>query len=368
MTTAVVRPADDPRHRRGPVGRRALQVVLFLGGLLALGLLFGAHAHADQRPLEQVHGATAGAHAAASESASAVPESVPVVPSVPAAKSVADKDANEKTPTDPVTALPVAAVPARPAAAPDEAHPRLASTTQPAAGSAAQPAAVRPATTEPIGDRGRGSRPVATEPVRGTVRSAAEPVRHAVRQLALPGSQVTGQALGTVVNGVRHVTELVPGELSLPRLPLPGLPCSGLPCPELPSPATPDAPSAGSPPIPDASDSAARTPAAPRAATVSVSSPTAPWPGAYSAPREAAGAAHRVAAADHRPEHREPVGPDGDRGRSASAEAHPPRGADQPAAPFTDGPSSFGLVRGAGLPATAAPVRDRSGDILEFPG
>ncbi|MFE3905805.1 hypothetical protein ACFXPY_37470 [Streptomyces sp. NPDC059153] len=50
MTTAAVRSATDPRPRRGPVGRRALQVVLFLGGLLALGLLFGTRAHAAQQP------------------------------------------------------------------------------------------------------------------------------------------------------------------------------------------------------------------------------------------------------------------------------------------------------------------------------
>ncbi|MEE1809778.1 hypothetical protein [Streptomyces sp. BE133] len=56
MTTAAVRSATGPRPRRGPVGRRALQVVLFLGGLLALGLLFGTRAHAAQQPAPSLPG------------------------------------------------------------------------------------------------------------------------------------------------------------------------------------------------------------------------------------------------------------------------------------------------------------------------
>ncbi|WP_327273419.1 hypothetical protein OG609_15860 [Streptomyces sp. NBC_01224] len=56
MTTAAVRSATDPHPWRRPVGRRGLQVMLFLGGLLALGLLFGTRAHAAQQPAPSLPG------------------------------------------------------------------------------------------------------------------------------------------------------------------------------------------------------------------------------------------------------------------------------------------------------------------------
>ncbi|MGW1090419.1 hypothetical protein ACWD4L_29945 [Streptomyces sp. NPDC002596] len=62
-----------------------------------------------------------------------------------------------------------------------------------------------------------------------------------------------------------------------------------------------------------------------------------------------------------------PLDPCGGFGGPATAVTHVPRGGDQHAVPFAGG-ASFGLVRGAGLPATAAPMRDRSGEIVEFPG
>jgi hypothetical protein len=64
---------------------------------------------------------------------------------------------------------------------------------------------------------------------------------------------------------------------------------------------------------------------------------------------------------------RAPLDPRGGSGHPCSTEAHGPRGGEQHAVPFAGG-TSFGLIRGAGLPATVAPMRDRSGDILEFPG
>lgn len=64
---------------------------------------------------------------------------------------------------------------------------------------------------------------------------------------------------------------------------------------------------------------------------------------------------------------RAPVGPYGDLGRTAVADVQGPRGGDLHAVRTPGGPYTA-LVRGAGLPATAAPVSDRSGEILEFPG
>ncbi|UPT44169.1 hypothetical protein [Streptomyces sp. WAC00303] len=49
------------------------------------------------------------------------------------------------------------------------------------------------------------------------------------------------------------------------------------------------------------------------------------------------------------------------------ADVQGPRGGDLHAVRTPGGPYTA-LVRGAGLPATAAPVSDRSGEILEFPG
>ncbi|MEU0736006.1 hypothetical protein, partial [Streptomyces lavendulocolor] len=48
MTAAAVVPATAPRLARGAAARRALAVLLFLGGLLALGLLLGGPAHAAE--------------------------------------------------------------------------------------------------------------------------------------------------------------------------------------------------------------------------------------------------------------------------------------------------------------------------------
>ncbi|MFF8294114.1 hypothetical protein ACF07M_01500 [Streptomyces globisporus] len=48
--TTAARAAVDPRPARGTAWRRAVQVVLFLGGLLALGLLTGGRAEAQERP------------------------------------------------------------------------------------------------------------------------------------------------------------------------------------------------------------------------------------------------------------------------------------------------------------------------------
>lgn len=48
--TAATRAVVDPRPARGTAGRRAVQAVLFLGGLLALGLLAGGSAEARERP------------------------------------------------------------------------------------------------------------------------------------------------------------------------------------------------------------------------------------------------------------------------------------------------------------------------------
>ncbi|WP_326658501.1 hypothetical protein [Streptomyces sp. NBC_00385] len=291
MTTAVAAPAAAPCPRRGAAGRRALQVVLFLGGLLALGLFFGSRAQADQQPDLR-------------------PDLRPERQTV---QRLLPQPVKEQRPVRTVTEPAAQAAQAAHAVAPEAAAPP-----------APTPRDVARAVLSPV-----------TGPVRDTVRQVTRPVGAAVES-----------TVGTAVSGLRDITVVLPPEAERP-LPVPSLPV------------TPEQPQTG--PAPDAPDDAAPDlPAAPRPGSVT---------GTGVAPDGTAAAApHREAAADHRPAPRGPFGPDGgQQGHSASAEIHPPRGGDQHAVPSADG-TSFGLVRGAGLPATAAPVRDRSGDILEFPG
>ncbi|WP_393060002.1 hypothetical protein [Streptomyces sp. LN549] len=298
MTTAVAGAATAPRLRRGAAGRRALQVVLFLGGLLALGLLFGTRAQADQQPDQQLvqH------------------------PEQQLLQQPAQQQPHQ--PHQPVRQL-------RDAAAD----------------------AVAPAASTPPAPPVREVSPVREALPVGEVPSG----RVTVRQLTRPVGQVVEKTVGAAVTGLRDITVALPGERPLP---IPSLPSA---------PEAPAASQAGPAPVSDAPDRGAPGfPAAPRPVTASVSLIT-PAPAVFPASSGPAAAPHREAAADHRPAPRGPFGPDGGQGRSVPAEVHPPRGGDQHAVPFADG-TCFGLVRGAGLPATGAPVRDRSGEILEFPG
>ncbi|MGW0934871.1 hypothetical protein [Streptomyces sp. NPDC002666] len=311
MTTAVAAPATAPRPRRGVVGRRALQVVLFLGGLLALGLLFGARAQADQQPdLRPERQTVQGLLQQPVTQQHSVQEQQP---------------AKEQQPVRTVT--------------------------EAAARTADQAAQADQAAHAPAPEAAAPSAPTPRDVAHSVLSPVTEPVRDTVRQVARPVGEAVERTVDTAVSGLRDITVALPTPAERP-LPVPSLP------------ATPEPPQTGPAPVSGApADGAPELPAAPRPGNAAVT-------GTGDAPGGTAGAAapHREAAADHRPVPRGPFGPDGgQQGHTASAEVHPPRGGDQHAVPSADG-TSFGLVRGAGLPATAAPVRDRSGDILEFPG
>lgn len=297
MTTVVAAPATAPRPRRGAVGRRALQVVLFLGGLLALGLLFGARAQADQQP-------------------DLVPDLRPERQTV---QGLLQQPVREQR--------------------------SVRTVTDPAAQAAHAPAAA------PAPEADAPSAPTPRDVAHSVLSPVTEPVRDTVRQVTRPVGEAVERTVGTAVSGLRDITAALPAPAERP-LPVPSLP------------AAPEPPQTGPAPISGAPSGAAPDlPAAPRPGNVTGT-------GTGDAPDGTAVAAapHHEAAADHRPAPRGPFGPDGgQQGHIASAEVHPPRGGDQHAVSSADG-TSFGLVRGAGLPATAAPVRDRSGDILEFPG
>ncbi|MFE9860251.1 hypothetical protein [Streptomyces sp. NPDC005780] len=308
MTTAVAAPAAAPRPRRGAAGRRALQVALFLGGLLALGLLFGARAQADQQP-----------------------DLRPERQTVQGLLQQPVKDQRPVKDQQPVQEQ-----------QPVEEHQSVRTVTEPAAPTAAQAAhAVAPEAAPPA--------PTPRDVARSVLSPVTDPVQDTVRQVTQPVGAAVERTVGTAVSGLRDLTVVLPAPAERP-LPVPSLPVTPEPSQTGPAPVS-DAPAGDARALPDA----------PRPGNVTgtgvARDGTAP-----------AAAPHREAAADHRPAPRGPFGPDGgQQGHSASAEIHPPRGGDQHAVPSADG-TSFGLVRGAGLPATAAPVRDRSGDILEFPG
>lgn len=310
MTTAAVRSVADPRPVRGPVGRRTLQVMLFLGGLLALGVLFGAEAHAEQVPVPS-HAVVEKAVARGSDAMAdrtAVPDAEPA--------------------TDATEAADATRVPAvRPEGS--RAAERLA-----------VPAAATTATVPPAPSAATDG----SDTVPG-LRPVSEAARATVQDLGRPVGQLVGTALGQAAG-------LLPDPLALPTGLLPPRPLIG-------------------PPAHGSADGSAPRPAAPGPRPVSAYTVAADPGRGFAALLSgvtAKGAERRGAVPQDRPTPGHvPLDPCGGFGVPATAVTHVPRGGDQHAVPFAGG-ASFGLVRGAGLPATAAPMRDRSGEIVEFPG
>ncbi|WP_408994145.1 hypothetical protein [Streptomyces sp. 1268] len=351
--TAAARAAVDPRPSRGTAGRRAVQAVLFLGGLLALGLLAGGRAEAQERP--DPGGLTA-----------SVADAVPGADQVeePVAEPVVEPVADQVV--EPVAASVVE--PVDRAVRHQAAQHRAA---QP------EPEPVRNATAAPA------TKPV-TEPV-GSVASAdavasADPVASAPARVR--------DARDAVVRGAGEAVDRIAGEARPLVASLPGLPPLLSALPELPelsvpggAPDSPGAPGAPSPSAPDTGRGA--------------EGPTTPGDTDADAPAERAAGGHdrSIGAPGFTPavpdrsgtpgaghaqltaptptfpptQDRAPLAPCGDLARTAVADAQGPRGGDLHAAPVPGGPYAA-LVRGAGLPATAAPITDRSGEILEFPG
>ncbi|MEV3992179.1 hypothetical protein AB0J57_25030 [Streptomyces sp. NPDC049837] len=358
MAAVAVVPVAVPRFARGTVARRTLAVVLFLGGLLALGLLCGSPAHAAHQP-----------------------SSAPVGPERPAAAGIT-----------PGTVGPVTGV-VRGAT----------ETTEPVAPSAGAPAAV-PATgadalpgagAAPGAGAGLGALPDATAvPGAGLVPDVgAVPVTGAVPG-ALPGAGTAPGALpdagaapgavpGHVVGGVQGATGALPGQAEWPAAPVaPAVPVT--PAPQAPS--VPLAPGAlqvepqsrpqsewafpaqcgerSTPPGAPGSEAAApRTPAgvAPYL--------TRAYGHAFTDRADRADRGHRSAGAVFAAPLPFAPGPcHGAVRQSAAGDSGTPRtGGDQHALASTVD-AHPGPVRGAALPATAASVQDRPHNILEFPG
>ncbi|WP_424569976.1 hypothetical protein [Streptomyces sp. CH-036] len=346
--TAAARAAVDPRPARGTAGRRAVQVVLFLGGLLALGLLAGGRAEAQERP-EPV-GLTASL-------ADAVPEG-------------ADRESTVRKSVIPQDLAPTAVEPPVRRVADKGVDSVADQVVEPVAAPAVEPVADRAAQHRPVQDGPTQHRPAQPETVRkATAALSAEPATEPVDSVA-PVVGGAGDAVDRIAEEVRPLVASLPG---LPPL------LSALP--ELTQPGgDPDAPGAPAPSVPGAgrdaegSTTPGGTGADASAERAAGQDPSAGAPGlAPAVPDRSgtpdAGHAQLSAPTPTLPPTRDgaPFAPCGDLVRTVVADAQGPRGGDLHAAPVPGGPYAA-LVPGAGLPATAAPITDRSGEILEFPG
>ncbi|MFE6917946.1 hypothetical protein [Streptomyces rubiginosohelvolus] len=359
--TAAARAAVDPRPARGTAGRRAVQVVLFLGGLLALGLLAGGRAEAQERP--EPGGLTASVadvvpKDAVRESAvreGAVPEDLARTAVEPPVRRVADKG------VDPV-ADQVADRVADRVVEPVEAPP-----VEPVADQAAQHRS-----RQHLSGKHRPAQPETARKATAALAASAEPATEPVDSVA------------PVVGGAGDAVDRIAGEVRPLVASLPGLPPLLSVLPELPVPGgdpdAPGAPGAPAPSVPGA-DRGAEDSTTPGGTGADASAEhaagqdrSAGAPGlAPTVPERSgtpdAGHAQLSAPTPTLPPTRDraPFAPCGDLVRTVAADAQGPRGGDLHAAPVPGGPYAA-LVRGAGLPATAAPITDRSGEILEFPG
>jgi hypothetical protein len=350
VTAAALRPAAVPRAlRRAVSGPWTLRVLLILGGVLTLGLLFGAPAYA----------AETGAGAAAPARADVRPEGTADASAESrSAGTQAQAQGQVSTETgvfgsaESESAGPAARLDTdEPAAAghADEAR-RVADRSAPAVGTAT---AVPPATAAVV------------EPTVEAVRVATRPVPDDVTGL-------TRQLIGAVAGPLPAAP--------LPAAPLPAapLPSGPLPAGQLPGPGgvvvPGDGPAAGPAPgyapfttEPGGSALAMR----PAHTSADAGHAAAMGIGRYCGERSGHPGAALLASADspaHSPgpgpvdpcEHRQGV-------VQHSGETHTPRAGDQPAATSdADAADAFGSA--PGCPAAEPPTRDRPRDVLEFPG
>ncbi|SCE57877.1 hypothetical protein GA0115253_107693 [Streptomyces sp. Termitarium-T10T-6] len=354
--TAAAHAAVDPRPARGTAGRRAVQVVLFLGGLLALGLLAGGRAEAQERP--DPGGLTAS-----------------VADAVPGADQVVEPGADQLVePVAEPVVEPVADQVGEPVAASVVEPVDRAVRHEAAQHRAAQPEPVRNATaapatkpvTEPVGPVASADSVASADPV------ASTPVRVRDGRDAVVGG--AGEAVDRIAGEARPLVASLPGLppllSTLPELPVPGGAPDSPGAPGAPSPSAPDTGrGAEGPTTPGDTDADAPAERAAGGHDRSIGAPGFTSAGPDRSGTPGAGHAQLTAPTPTFPptQERAPFAPCGDLARTAVADAQGPRGGDLHAASVPGGPYAA-LVRGAGLPATAAPITDRSGEILEFPG
>ncbi|MFP3988420.1 hypothetical protein U9R90_13085 [Streptomyces sp. E11-3] len=337
---ATLRPAAR-RLVRSVAGRRALQVVLFLGGLLALGLIGSAQAHAAETARE-VPGESrlleAEPQPAAEEGMAAVAEAVE--PIREAAQAVTASAASS------------------PADMADMAD--MADT-----GRLADPAPVVDSVSDPVAAVRAVGR-AGTEPVRETlqpVRDTLQPVRETLRPVVRSVGAVAGEAVHRVKSASASQGDAVAPERGAPH------PASAQDAEQQGAEAVAKAPKKdpgkGPGKDPNAKDAASPRKAGPTP-TPTYSPLERRIDGTTTAHegRTAVSAAHLgVGGAPWRSPLPQPFGV----AAHAVADSGTKRYGDPLAAALFGG-TSHQLVSGPGAQETYAPVRDRQREILEFPG
>ncbi|GGN83023.1 hypothetical protein GCM10011579_071340 [Streptomyces albiflavescens] len=311
MTPSAALPGAAVRVMRTAAGRRALQVVLLVGGLFVLGFLCGEQAHADDG-------------------------AVPTTPAgvVQSARSTADRVVTAGTP------------------APEADANRSSAATH-------------------VTDTVRhGAQPV-TDTVRDGAQSATDTVRHvgkSVGELVQPAADTVVRPIGdvvkTVTGGLRATPpDVLPSVPGLPDLPgLPALPGAGAQTPPVGS--APQ-PSSGVAQRPDVTDGHVKT----------VHRPDAPADASYGPSGRAADSGGVAVRRDHggvragqTPARQAPSGdPSGALGNQSAVDNGAPRHGD-PHAVTSNHRAPLRLAPGASAVVTAAETRDRYRDIPVFPG
>lgn len=409
MTAANVLPVAALRVLRGAAGRRALQMVFLLGGLLTVAFLCGPQAHADDGPVRQsVTGVeakkTATVSGSGSGSASTPGSDSPVVDpadSAPAAgrslagaaETVGEATRAVDPVAEPVTDAvepvtePVARDIVRPAVEPlaDVAGPTAKTATRSVADAVEQPVAeaaetpvartvVRPVAGPVVAEVAPAvdvALPEALDRIAGPVgASVVQPLDRALlrplgQALVQPlGQRVVEPATGGVGGALRPAGDVVQdvvagamggvaGELALPALPV-------LPLPE-----------GSQPPHRAGPGDGAATEAAGQRGTDTTGRAFcgADFGGAAGGQRPVVASEQRDGTGDGSgglPAEL-PKGPYNSTAWQSAGEGHAPRGGDQHAVTSGDvaGPLFIG---GAGQRTGTSPVRDMYRDILEFPG
>jgi len=351
-TAALPLASAASRVMRAAAGRRALQVGLLVGGLFALGFLFGEQAHAAEGAPTGSTVPTVSAVSATELARSATGALRPVERSVRSVRSVriAVGHAVKGSPI-PTAHTRRPGTPARPAEP-------VATDPVPTATDSV------PSVGDPVGSVGDAV-PAATDGVRHVVRPVADGL---VRPVGEQVVQPVGNLVETVTGGLADASSQLPQLPSLPSLPalpslpglLPGLP--GLPGVPTPPGQTPPGPSS-----PESSDGGAVDHHGSVEGRESVVyGPRAVCSGAV--PVGERHAAQGGAAQVPAPAHQAPGGdPTGMLGDQSAVDNGAPRHGDAHAATLNHR-APLRLVPGATAVVTADATRDRHRDIPEFPG
>ncbi|MEU7966085.1 hypothetical protein AB0D09_21825 [Streptomyces sp. NPDC049097] len=343
------------RTMRTAAGRRALHLVLVVGGLLALGLLCAGHAQAaDGTPQTSAAPVAAGAPAGAVRPIEGAVRGIGKTVDGTVGRAVKDSGT-----TGPPAHPTRTAAPAGHAARGTLVPPLAVGHTTGVAGTSAARPYVAPVTRPAVP---AASADVLASMVR-TVPAVDDTLRHVVRPvvgtLLQPVDDTVVRPVGGLVETVSEGLPEAPVQPSLPHLPglprLPGLP--GLPTPPvhtLPAPSAPQQPD-GERRHPSAVEQ--RKSEAHGFPAVAVQVPAAPP--AHHAPHPAR--------PSQMPAHQAPGGDPGSYGDQPAADGGVPRHGDAHAVAFGVR-APLPLLMGGTAVVTADGTRDRHRDIPEFPG